>query len=362
MLSICIAIGSAEIGGAERQALRLAIELHQRGHRVHVLLLSSQGPLVEMLRQGGVAWTCFHLKAANGPVAIVRGLFRMAQHLRLSHYDVVHAFLAESILLVFPVLRALSPKTVTVAGVRGSIFRSNNAARRIYASQLRRADTVVCNSPHLANEIVQEYGVTTDRIVIIPNGVDQPARLADVSKNPPRAVVVANLHAYKGHRGLLEALQVCRTSPEVWFIGEGPERNGLEAAVAADPRLLRMVVFLGSQDAAPFIAECQFAIHPSLSEGLSNAILEELSAGLPVIATNVGGNPYLVENGVNGLIVAPGDPIALACAIDSMFLDSGARDAMSQAALTTARHYSWRNCTRENLAAYIRCLNLRSKL
>jgi glycosyltransferase involved in cell wall biosynthesis len=100
------------------------------------------------------------------------------------------------------------------------------------------------------------------------------------------------------------------------------------------------------------LAAAQFAVHPSHTEGLSNAILEQLAHGLPVIACRVGGNPQLIADGVNGLLVPPADPAALAAAIATVTTDPELRTRMAHAARTAATRYDWAACTQAHLALY----------
>jgi glycosyltransferase involved in cell wall biosynthesis len=99
---------------------------------------------------------------------------------------------------------------------------------------------------------------------------------------------------------------------------------------------------------APVEAElhaAQFAIHPSRTEGLSNAILEELAAGLPVIATDVGGTRLLVEDGVNGFVVPPGDEHQLAKRLAELAASPDLRSGMALEARQRVHAFDWRTCT-----------------
>ena len=136
---------------------------------------------------------------------------------------------------------------------------------------------------------------------------------------------VANLIDYKGHLDLLEAwkLVLSRVSMDrsflrLWLIGtDRGERKPLENKIHIDG--IPGVIFWGHQeDTQTFLKKTDIYVHPSLEEGCSNAILEAMAAGLPVIATDVGGNPELVEDMVTGYIVPVSDPVKLARSIVSL--------------------------------------------
>jgi glycosyltransferase involved in cell wall biosynthesis len=122
----------------------------------------------------------------------------------------------------------------------------------------------------------------------------------------------------KGHACLISAAGiVCKTEPDTLFllIGDGIERSALEAQ-ARDAGLGHKLLFMGSRsDVAELLACCDLSVLASEAEAFPNALLESMSAGLPVVATAVGGNREIIENEDNGLLVPPGNPQALAAAI-----------------------------------------------
>jgi glycosyltransferase involved in cell wall biosynthesis len=130
--------------------------------------------------------------------------------------------------------------------------------------------------------------------------------------------VVANFIHYKGHQFFLDAWAAAvKKFPEsvALLVGDGPLRQEFEARVHA-MGLGPSVRFLGThQDVPALVALMDLVVHPSLEEGFSNAILEAMAAGKPVVATAVGGNPEAVIHGKTGLLVPPGDSQALADAM-----------------------------------------------
>ena len=131
--------------------------------------------------------------------------------------------------------------------------------------------------------------------------------------------VVANMHfESKGHTDLLHAATVVsREFRTVKFllIGDGAERARLEV-MTAELGLSKTVLFLGRRNDVPrLLACCDLFVLPSSAEGLPNSVLEAMAAGLPVVATRVGGIPEIIDDGASGLLVAPRDPQSLAAAI-----------------------------------------------
>ena len=149
-----------------------------------------------------------------------------------------------------------------------------------------------------------------------------------IPPDAPVVLVFSRLNRMKGIEYFLEAVvEVSRRYPEVRFViaGDGDNRAELEA-YAAKLGIASKVLFTGFRTDLPhLLAEADLSVLPSLSEGLSNSILEAMSAGVPVVATNVGGNPEIVEDGVTGLLVPARDSAALAKAMIRMFEEPGLR-------------------------------------
>jgi glycosyltransferase involved in cell wall biosynthesis len=173
-----------------------------------------------------------------------------------------------------------------------------------------------------------------DRVVVVRNGIDLrrfdelAARAPDgpVPEGGPVVAVVANLWPVKDHRTLIEAAaRVQQRIPDVRFalVGDGPERGYLEARIA-ELGLSRAVHLLGTRYDVPAILAGAVAFClPSRAEGLSNAIMEGMAAGLPVVATDAGGNAELVRHGTTGFVVPIGDAEAMARRLVDLLTDTG---------------------------------------
>jgi len=176
---------------------------------------------------------------------------------------------------------------------------------------------------------VQEEGRTGAPVSLIYNGVDlqrynhqQPCCTLHeeylIPEASPIVGVVARLEAEKGHRVLLEAWPlVLAAHPEAWLliVGEGSERNSLEAQ-AGSLGISDHVVFTGRREDVPAVtAALDVAVLPSYREAQGLSVLEAMALSRPVVASNVGGIPEMIEDGVTGLLVPPNDCDALAAAL-----------------------------------------------
>jgi sugar transferase (PEP-CTERM/EpsH1 system associated) len=215
--------------------------------------------------------------------------------------------------------------------------RRRNRFRRLVAPLITRFVTV---SFDLHRWLLTTVRIPAAKVVAIHNGVDT-SRFAGREREaarqvlglPARAVIVGTvgrLDPVKDHAGLLAAFSALRAkhpAAQLVVVGEGPCRAPLEHRIR-ELGLTGAVHLLGlRRDVAMLLGGMDVFVLPSLAEGISNTVLEAMATGLPVVATRVGGNPELVENGISGLLVPAGSPSALAAALRSYVADPERRAA-----------------------------------
>lgn len=363
-LRIVLAIGSLEVGGTETQLVKLAAGLAGRGHDVHVVAIRTGGPLQAELASLDIPTRVFGyqgLRLRDGagrrsPRVLLRELGELAalwRHLRRLRPDVCHAFLFTCYTQVLPLAWAAGVP-VRVNGRRGDPPDSPAGRPRALLDLIsRRSSTVyIANARALARNLVTDENVPPHRIEVIMNSVRPAAAIADVAVRPPRGIVVANLLPYKGHADLIEALARLEAPPRLTFVGEGPERVRLAGLLRAHG-LTGIVELPGAVgDAARLLPGYQFLVLASHTEGLPNAVLEAMAAGLPVIATSVGGVPEIVTDGVTGLLVPPHAPGALAGAIARLAADARLRARMGAAARQAVAGFGVAECAARHEAVY----------
>ena len=195
-------------------------------------------------------------------------------------------------------------------------------------------DLHVVVSAHLQRWLLDSVGVRAEKVRIVRNGVDTTRFAPLRTREAVRAQhgyaatdlvfgCLGRLAPVKDHRTLLEAFDVVAARHphgRLLCVGDGPERAPLEQEVRRRG-LAERVQFVGHRDdVAPWLGMMDVFVHASLMEGMSNAILEAMAVGVPVVATSVGGTPEIVEAGVTGRLVPAVAPAALA---DAMLAYSG---------------------------------------
>jgi sugar transferase (PEP-CTERM/EpsH1 system associated) len=214
--------------------------------------------------------------------------------------------------------------------------RRRNRTRRVLSAFV---DRMVAVSDQLGRWLVDDVHIRASKVRVLKNGVDaqrfepcgdRAARRASHGYAADDIVVgtVGRLDPVKNQAALIEMLEALRaTQPRLRLViaGDGPERNTLARQVDG-ARLGDRASLLGQRDDIPDVMRTfDIFVLPSLGEGMCNTILEAMAAGLPVVATSVGGNPELVADGVTGTLVPPRDADALASAVTRYAADERLR-------------------------------------
>lgn len=192
------------------------------------------------------------------------------------------------------------------------------------------------------------------QVRVIHNGVaDTPWRADAAAAGTPTLAMVARLAAPKDHLVLLRALAAVDVPYRLRLIGDGPDRPAVEAMLR-DPRLAGRVELVGvSSDVPRLLAEAHIGVLISRQEGFPLAILESMRAGLPVVASDVGGIREAVGDGVTGLLVARGDEAALTAALTRLLVDPVLRGRMGAAGrLAYEARFTAHRMVRDTGAAY----------
>jgi glycogen synthase len=160
----------------------------------------------------------------------------------------------------------------------------------------------------------------------------------------PRVLFVGRLAPQKGVRVLVAAAGLLEDeSAQVLLVGDGPERPALEreAERLGVGGRLHFVGFLAHERLPAVMSHADLLVLPSLYEELGTVLLEAMQAGLPIVASKTGGIPDVIEDGVNGMLVPPGDPEAIALAIDRLLANRDLARQLSEGAQEGGKDYDW---------------------
>jgi glycosyltransferase involved in cell wall biosynthesis len=244
---------------------------------------------------------------------------RFMQFLWREQIDVVQAYFPDSSYFGVP--------TAWLAGVRHRIRTRNNIghwltpAHRLLGRMLNLFTTAtIANCQAARQALLDAEHPRPESVLVLENGVDLD-RFVNIPAPTQRATcvgAVANLRVVKGLDVLINAAGRLRHDfPDVVFriAGEGDQRAELESLIRRSALTDRFLLPGAQKDVPGFLASLDVAVLASRAEGMSNAVLEYMAAARPLVATAVGATPELIQDGVHGLLVAPGDPGVLADAI-----------------------------------------------
>ncbi|MCC6146935.1 MAG: glycosyltransferase family 4 protein [Anaerolineaceae bacterium] len=337
------------VGGAQKLLLQLASWFHQRGCRVTAAFFYDRDNLAQewqdrypfpVLALG--RWKK-NVSAVFQAWRVLQSLSRLFVLMKKERFSSMLVFTHHSSLLALP-LAWLAGIPVRVASHRGRILGLPCWQEHLHAWMINvgLSTALVAVSEQVRQQSVEE-GIRPEKIVVIPNGVDQPdipsERAAAVreglalQENGFLILSAGRLWAEKGHVHLVNAMpEILRAAPNaiLALAGEGALRTELEAQ-ARSLEIAEHVRFLGTRlDVLDWMAAADVFVLPSNSEGMPNALLEAMALGRAVVATRVGGVPEVVKDGQNGLLVPPQNPSALASAILHLLLTPQERQRLGQ--------------------------------
>ncbi|HEX7046972.1 MAG TPA: glycosyltransferase family 4 protein [Gammaproteobacteria bacterium] len=316
-------------GGAEGQLRTICRYLKEHDIPVSIIVpMRQDGAQCEHDSIDGVSvWRIPYpkLRKVGGFVMLARLMIALFKRCR--DYHVIHVHMAHNMASVSSAVGWLLGKTVIVK-ITGSLEMADgvlDSGRRspgvvIKRWLLRHATYFQATSHEIRNRLI-ENGIDANRVRVIPNAVDL-ARFAAMTKSrdastgrPMTMIYVGRLSEEKAPDVLLEAwidAIPVDSRAQLMLIGDGAMRASLEQKITQAGRAGQVVLHGPQEDIGPFLAQADVAVLPSLYEGLSNALLEYMASGLPVLGTRVSGTVDFIEDGQCGWLVEPGDKEQLA--------------------------------------------------
>ena len=338
-------------GGTERQFMTLSASLDPSRFQVDLACLRPGGALAAEAVRHGLPVDTYDI----GPFHSARTLTlqaKLARDIVRRRIDVVHAYNFYGNVFAVPPAR-LAGARVVIASIRDCGPYLSPMQLRVQRLVCRAATCVMANAGAVRDWLVAD-GYDRDRIVVIPNGVDLerfrvPVDVAAVRRglgidpDVPLVTVVSRVTRLKGLEQFITAAAILTDRhPRVRFLVAGEPAPGDDLYLASLKRLAARLglgdrlVFAGlRQDVPSLLAASTAAVMPSLNEALSNALLESMAAGLPTVATRVGGTAEALTDGATGLLVPPDDALALAAALGRLLDDPVMAAGLGRAARVT---------------------------
>lgn len=367
-----------QVGGAENHLLRIAIELAQTGEHINVFAFQPEGPLLPLFEQQGIRVHGFkppqwlrrmlrHPRAQAWMVLLLSAVLLWWKLWRLRpqilHFFLPAAYIVGGFVSLFgpPVHRVMSRRSLNHYQKKHRLFA--RAEHWLHP----RMDNIVGNSMAVVDQLAVE-GVFAERLRLIYNGIDV-SRFQDCSTRATARgelgigmdacvlTIVANLIPYKGHADLINACALAANDmPQPWRILVVGRDDGIGAQLQAQANECGVgenFMFLGSRQNIPELLACSdVGVLCSHEEGFSNAVLEAMAAGLPMVVTDVGGNAEAVLDGDTGYVVPARNPAELANALLKIARDPNRQAMGERGRHRVATHFSMSACIKAYQSLY----------
>jgi len=361
---LLILITLAEAGGAQTSVATLLPGLTAE-FDVTVAAHGS-GPLRDAAHAAGIPFVQLeHMRRAISPWQDTLALVELVRLCRRIRPDMVHAHSSKAGALgrLAAALAHVPVRVFTVHGWSFAAYGGLSGLLYVWVERrLRRLTTaVVCVAEASRDVGVHAGACRAERTLVIHNAVDVAAFAPpDQLKGIPRVVSIGRFAFPKDFATLVEALAATRADYRAAFVGEGPLLPEIAGAIRQRGLTERIDLLGNGGDVPGVLASADVFVLSSRSEGFPVSILEAMAAGLPVVATDVGGVAESVIDGETGLLVPPGDPGALASALDRLLADSALRLRLGAAGRERARrHFDLAGFRRAHVELYLRELERR---
>ncbi|MGH8414809.1 MAG: glycosyltransferase [Gammaproteobacteria bacterium] len=373
------------IGGTEKQVVALSRHLDPARFDQKFGCLRRWGPLLEDMEREYGPIPEYRIPNLYSPQTL-RQQLRLAATLHRQRVEILHSYNFYANVFSLPAAK-LARVPCVVASIRDMGVYLTPKQQYVHKWVCRLADRIVVNTDAIKNRLIS-LGYRGERITLIPNGVDLagynglPAdsslrRRLGLPENAQLVLMLARLNPQKGCEYFLRAAaRVSPSFPRAYFLIVGGAFTGNQGGFAPDHdyprRLADLAASLGIgerlritgfiTEIPQLLAQVSVSVLPSLSEGLSNTLLESMAAGVPVVATRVGGTPEAITDGELGLLVPPKDDAALAGAIGAILANPElARRLGSQARARVVQRYSMQRMVQANQDLYMSLLAKRAQ-
>jgi glycosyltransferase involved in cell wall biosynthesis len=307
------------LGGLEKLIVEFVRHADPSRFDPRVVTLGVRGDLADEVEQLGCPVHALNLPAGLRP----RAIWTLAAHFRRQRIHILHTHSEGPLLYATPAARLAGVQRVVHTRHHGPDLGNSRAALAAMALVSRAVDRVVCVADAGAR-CARAEGIPASKLTTIHNGIDLSRfdYLGPASGGP--VVIVARLVPEKDHPTLLRAVAFARAQEPSFRLdiaGDGPCLSAVQE-LAARLELGAHVRFLGRVDDVPaLLSRSSALVLSSWLEGISLTLLEAMARGLPVVATDVGGNPEVVDDGRTGFLVPARDPSALAEALLNLWRD-----------------------------------------
>lgn len=349
--NIIIVIDSLDGGGAESQAIKLANGLNKENVNVTLFPLRSGGALTKHAKDLDIKIVEGDFQSSRDIKSLVKGFILLCKTIRSNNPAIVHTFLPLSN-FIGSLAGLISKARYTITSRRGLIKLNYLKKRWRLFDKISNflSDKIIVNTEAIIDEMINVDDVDLDKVICIRNGINlNKFNIKNYRRNDMRSKLalsscdfawakVANFSSIKGHKDLINAFKDIdiKYNSKLFLIGKDNGTLKELKDLVNTKGLENKIKFLGFREDIPEILLAMDGyICASHTEGFSNAILEAMASGLPIIATNVGGNSEIIKHKKNGLLIKSKDQNAIASTMIKIMKDSTLSQKISEDAKKT---------------------------
>ena len=350
-------VTQAEWGGAQRHIFDLAANLSQ-DFDITIGFGSSgcSQELIKKINQQNIKMVNFkHLVRPINPLQDLPAVMEIAQFIRKNHFDIIHLHSSKAGVIgglakTLNRLLGKNPQPKLIYTAHGWVYIEPCAPIKQWLYLMmekvsaRLRDATIVLSEKEKDVALKQGTAKKESVYVIPNGIDlnnlnflsraEARKHLGLEENQFIIGAIANLYKTKGLEYLIEALRLINKEPgtkskaKMIIVGEGPEREKLESRIK-NYELEDKIILAGSiPEACKYLPAFDIFVLPSVKEGFPYALLEAMAAGLPIIATDVGAIPEILENKKTGLIIEPANAFILATSIRNLYFSPPERQML----------------------------------
>src|SRR5271166_94956 len=327
-------------GGSERQLTEVALGLNRTRFQPYVGAFRTEGIRADELRAAGIPILHLPVHSFKSPSTVALA-WKLARYIRANDIRLVHTFDMPLTSYAIPITRLMT-SAIALASQRCHLSLASPYQREFVLFAERRAHGVVVNCQFLKLHLIEDAGIAPQEIHLCYNGLDLDRFRRAPAKRPGSLPagslvigVVGVLRPEKGLTTLLDAFAEVHSEVRdlrLLVLGSGPMLVELKEH-ARNLGIFEACIFEPSTDRVDeWLQSIDIFVLPSFSEALSNALMEAMACGCCPIASRVGGNPELLEDGVRGLLFEPGNSTDLARKLREVMLNAELRSRLSAAA------------------------------
>jgi glycosyltransferase involved in cell wall biosynthesis len=326
-------------GGSERQLTEIAKGLDRSRFEPHVGCLRPDGLRARELKAAGVPIVHFPVRSFVSPSAL-SGAWQLARYIRSHKIRLLHTYDYPLTAFAVPVARFLT-STIVLSSTRSHRELIPQNYLKLVRITDHLVEAIVVNCEFLKRHLVEDENVPPSRIELCYNGVDlrefRPLDSSRPAALPPDALVIGVVCVLRPEKGLSTLIQgfakIRNVAPRLMLaiVGSGEMREPLEAEARALGIWEDCVFAPATKEVADWLRAIDIFVLPSLSEALSNSLMEAMACGCCAVASNVGGNPEQVRNEETGLLFEPRDAIGLSDILRTLVQDEPLRRRLAAA-------------------------------